>query len=66
MKLLTTNSEKCYRMKCEVSDWISSDSIFIPKKILETLEWKPGEIVVLDAIKSGVYVSLRIEKDDKS
>ena len=52
------------RTNVTVQEWIFDNSVFIPKSIMDTLEWKRGDRVVLDTIKSSMKITLQISKEE--
>ena len=56
--------DKEYRLRGTVHEWIFDNSVFIPKGIMDTLEWKRGDKVVLDTIKSSMKITLQISKEE--
>ena len=56
--------DKEYRLRGTVQEWIFDNSVFIPKSIMDTLEWKRGDRVVLDTIKSSMKITLQISKEE--
>ena len=49
------------RYRFKLSEFIHH---FIKKEVLDDLDWKDTDVLVLDTIKSGMDVSIMIKKDE--